>query len=136
MKKYLYIGLGGILGSNLRFLLSALIGQNLQYSMPFNTLIINITGCFLLGFFMTATRDYLKLSDNVKLFVSTGFIGSYTTFSTFMVELNSIVINKELILAIAYLLLSVVSGMIFLYLGVLSAGLFNKHFSKTEVRQP
>ncbi len=78
---FLIVGVGGILGSITRYLLSKAISRNFKRAFPFATFFINISGAFLLGIVSTSGAG-----SNIKLLLADGFLGAYTTFSTFMYE--------------------------------------------------
>ena len=85
MTKYLLlVSLGGALGAPSRFILSSLF----QNSFPFGTLIVNISGSFLIGVFAVSIKNFNILSEDIfKYFLMTGFLGSFTTFSAFSIEI-------------------------------------------------
>ena len=81
MKKYLYIGIGGFLGANVRFFIKSIYNGN--STIPFATFMINIIGSFLLALILTLCIKILNRKEHIKLSVTVGFLGSFTTFSTF-----------------------------------------------------
>ncbi len=85
MRLYLLISLGGALGTVTRFLLSDVAARVWGPSFPWGTLLVNATGCLLIGFFVTATEPGGRwtLPSDLRLAVSVGFCGGYTTFSAF-----------------------------------------------------
>ncbi|ABZ83761.1 crcb protein, putative [Heliomicrobium modesticaldum Ice1] len=84
---YLAVALGGFVGALLRFEIGHFFSSFVQQSgFPWGTLIINLTGCFTLSLFLTLTLDFVSINPNLRLGVSTGFLGAYTTFSTFALE--------------------------------------------------
>lgn len=127
MRKYLYIGLGGALGSLIRYLMSNFIASRARVNLPLNTFIINITGCLLLGFIMTLALEFVKMNTDLRLAVTTGFIGSYTTFSTFTNEMNAMLMNNKTVVFALYLLLSLGAGIVSIWLGTITA---RKYFSR------
>src|SRR5438105_2013506 len=81
----LVVGLGGFLGANARFFMGRWVSQKWGTAFPYGTFLINILGCFVLGLFATlATR--LVWSDTWKMLIAIGFVGAFTTFSTFEYE--------------------------------------------------
>lgn len=114
---YLYIGIGGMIGSMLRYGLSLLI-QNLYQSPAFTaTLFVNVIGCFFLGWLTSRTMEKNMFSPVAVKAIGTGVIGSFTTFSTFSVEVVELFINQGWIQAGMYLLISALSGFLFVSLG-------------------
>jgi CrcB protein len=74
--------IGGALGAMLRLAVKNISIGQYQGSFPLNTLIINISGSFVLAFFLTMTLEFFEFDADVRLGISTGFLGAYTTFST------------------------------------------------------
>jgi len=83
---FLWISLGAILGANARFVLSRWAARMLSSSFPYGTLIINVTGSFLLGLFLVWTSERVLADPKWRLLVAIGFCGSYTTFSSYAFE--------------------------------------------------
>ncbi|GIV78631.1 fluoride efflux transporter CrcB [Litorilinea aerophila] len=86
MNRFIWIGLGAILGANARYLVGVWAGSRFGADFPYGTLLVNITGSLLLGFLVTLSAGRLQLSPELRLFLAVGFFGSYTTFSSFAVE--------------------------------------------------
>jgi CrcB protein len=85
MQTILYISLGAILGANLRYFVAQQVGK-LAPAFPFGTLVINITGSFVLGFFLVWTTERVLADPRWRLLVAVGFCGGYTTFSSYAYE--------------------------------------------------
>ncbi|MFY9610208.1 MAG: fluoride efflux transporter CrcB [Blastocatellia bacterium] len=86
MTRYLVVAFGGALGAIARYWFSSLIGERFPTRFPLGTLIINVTGSFIIGFFLTLVTERLNIHPNWRLGVAVGFVGAYTTFSTFEYE--------------------------------------------------
>jgi CrcB protein len=86
MEKFLVISVGAILGANARYWLADWAAQKIGANLPYGTFIINVTGSLLLGFFLTLATERLLIDPRWRLLISVGFLGSYTTFSTFTYE--------------------------------------------------
>lgn len=82
----LWISIGAVVGANARYFLSRWIARNYSASFPYGTLIINITGSLVLGFFMAWTTERVLADPRWRLLVAIGFCGSYTTFSSYAFE--------------------------------------------------
>jgi CrcB protein len=85
-REALYIGLGGFLGANTRYLISRAALRWLAPGFPYGTLLINFTGSLLLGFFLIWTTERVLSPYNLRLFFAIGFCGAYTTFSSYSYE--------------------------------------------------
>ncbi len=85
MQAYLWISLGAVLGAGLRYLISR-TATAISISFPYGTLIINLTGSFLLGLFLVWTSERVLVDPRWRLFFAVGFCGSYTTFSSYAFE--------------------------------------------------
>lgn len=121
MKKYLLIGTGGALGAILRFMIKNINFYNYKEAIPLNTLIINLTGSFVLALVSTMALEGFKLDDDLKLAITTGFIGAYTTFSTMCKETVGLINHGLYFSAVSYIGFSAVFGLCFAYFGVIVA---------------
>ena len=83
---YLWIALGAVVGASARYFLSTFIARIVPSSFPYGTLIINITGSLLLGFFLAWTSERVLVDPRWRLLIAIGFCGSYTTFSSYAFE--------------------------------------------------
>ena len=81
-----WISLGAIAGANSRYFLSRWVARNFSAEFPWGTLLINITGSLVLGFFMAWTTERVLADPRWRLLIAIGFCGSYTTFSSYAVE--------------------------------------------------
>lgn len=114
--EYLLVGLGGTFGSLARYSLGKYISQKSTWVFPIGTFLINITGAILLG--VVSSRD---LNSNYYLFLAEGFLGAYTTFSTFMYEGFNLFQDKKKRNAFVYILSSLFLGVIGFYIGFKAA---------------
>ncbi len=85
IRNLLFVALGGGLGSVLRYLTSFWIGKSYSSAFPLGTFIINVLGCFVIGFLIGLSSKTL-LNEELRLLLVVGFCGGYTTFSTFSAE--------------------------------------------------
>ena len=86
MQAVLWISVGAILGANARYFLSRWVARTLSPDFPYGTLIINITGSFILAFFLVWTTERVLADPRWRLLVAIGFCGAYTTFSSYAFE--------------------------------------------------
>jgi len=129
--QYLVIGLGGALGSMLRFGLGGLIDTNVQKTgqiFPWGTIVVNITGCFVIGFIFTisASEGRIILSSLTRNFIMIGILGGYTTFSSFSLQTLTLAQDGQWWGAAANVLLSVVLCLAGVWLGAMLAGSLNQ----------
>ena len=114
----LWVGLGGFLGANARYLLGGWVSAKFGSLFPYGTFVINITGSFILGFFLAFAQDRAWVHPNWRLLFAVGFVGAYTTFSTFEYESMRLLQDGEFLLAAANLIGSVVTGAIAVLSGI------------------
>ncbi|MDR1544318.1 MAG: fluoride efflux transporter CrcB [Prevotellaceae bacterium] len=115
MKFILLIGTGSFFGGICRYLLSMVIIGN-KNSFPLNTLTVNVLGCFLIGIVFGFAGKF-NFSNETKLFLTTGFLGGFTTFSAFSNETFLLLKNGQIAFAVFYILLSVFVGLLATYTG-------------------
>jgi CrcB protein len=121
MRKYLYIGAGGFLGAILRMAIKDININMLNALLPWDTLLINVAGCFLISLFLTVCMEILEIDPDVRLGVVTGFLGAFTTFSSVCKEIITTIEQGHALLAITYLLVSVALGLAAIYFGIIAA---------------
>ncbi len=120
MTKYLMVGIGGALGSILRFWVGGYVSNRLGVRFPYGTFFINCTGSFLIGLVVTLLAERSHWSPNWRYLIPIGFIGGYTTFSTFELETFRNFQDGEVLIAGLNVALSVVIGFVSVWLGVIT----------------
>lgn len=121
MRTFLVIGIGGFLGATARYGVAVWIGQRWGKSFPLGTFVINITGSFLIGLLMSLLTERFMVNPQWRLFLVVGFLGAYTTFSTFEYETGALLRDGEWLFACANVVLSVLAGFVALKLGEILA---------------
>jgi CrcB protein len=106
------ISLGAIPGALSRYYITKLTVQWLGSGFPYGTFVINLTGAFVMGFFVTFTLDRSIASPDLRLLVAVGFLGSYTTFSTYVLDTKSLLATGNYQLSLFYWAGSAVLGVI------------------------
>jgi len=112
-----WVGLGGFIGANARYLLGGWISQRWGAVFPYGTFVINITGSFILGFFMAYASERPWVAPSARLLFAVGFVGAYTTFSTFEFETMRLLQERETFLAIMNIFGSVLTGIVAVFGG-------------------
>jgi CrcB protein len=118
--KYWMVGIGGFLGSVLRFWVGSLIGGRFGARFPFGTFVINVTGSFLAGMVVTVLATKAHWNANWRYLIPIGFIGGYTTFSTFEFETMRLVQNGQMLMATLNVTLSVAVGFVGVWAGMVA----------------
>jgi len=118
MEKFLLISAGAILGANARYWLADWIAQKWGTYFPMGTLLINISGSFLLGLLMTLATERWVIEPRWRLFLAVGFLGAYTTFSTYTYESFSLLAKGQWGAGFINLFGSTLSGLVAVGLGV------------------
>ena len=115
------IALGGALGAVSRFLLGNAVSKAVGSALPYGTFVINVIGCFAMGLLMTLIVDREILPAAWRLFLCVGFLGGFTTFSSFGYEALMMLTEGRLLAVLAYVGGSVALGLVAAGLGVLCA---------------
>jgi CrcB protein len=116
--KLAVIGLGGALGAVARYLVNFSPLSSMFQSFPLATFLINVSGSFAIGFLTIVFAEKFEVSDNVRAAVIVGFLGAFTTFSTFEYEILDLYSGKQTMTALLYVVLSVLVGFIGVVSGV------------------
>lgn len=111
MQKYLLIGLGGGLGSMARYWVSSTIGSRMGIRFPYGTLAVNLTACLVIGFTLTWLGERVEVNPAWRFMVAVGFIGAYSTFSTYEWETLQSLRSGAFLLAALYAGGSLVLGL-------------------------
>jgi CrcB protein len=124
MNRYLLISLGAILGANARYLTGLWAAERFGPNFPYGTLLVNVSGSFVLGFLIAALQGRLPLPSDLRFFLGVGFLGAFTTFSSFTVETLILLREGSVGLGVANLLINNCAGLAAALLGFWLAGRF------------
>jgi CrcB protein len=126
----LFVGIGGFLGANARYLLSTwltpALSDRFNWHLPYGTAFVNVTGSLLLAVFMGWAGSRADLSESVKLLIGTGFFGAYTTFSTYSNESIRLITDDNWRTGLGYIVVTNVLCLVGVVAGLLLA---NRLFS-------
>lgn len=121
----LAVSFGAIAGALSRYYLTIWFARHFSHGFPYATLVINLTGSFVMGLLTTLIIDRTFLiSPEIRLLIAVGFLGSYTTFSTYELDTMNLVRESNLFMAFLYWFGSATGGYLSLYLGSIVAKLF------------
>jgi CrcB protein len=117
LQKYFFIALGGSLGSIARFWVGSSVADRMGLKFPYGTFVINMTACLIIGVSLSVLNTRSELSQNWRFFLPIGFVGAYSTFSTFEYETLSTLQSGALSTAVLYVFLSLVLGLAAVWCG-------------------
>ncbi len=125
---YLFVALGGALGSMGRYAVSGLVAGGFGETFPWGTLVVNVVGSFIIGFFatLTAPDGRFFVGGTTRQFVMTGFCGGFTTFSSFSLQTMNLMNEGEWLYAGGNVVGSATLCLIFVWLGSVSAAALNQ----------
>jgi CrcB protein len=119
---YLLVGLGGFVGANARFVVARLVGAAFETKFPLGTFVINISGSFLLGVLGTIiAQKLMPSSEAMRLALGVGFLGAFTTFSTFEFETNALLEDGSWLTATTNMFASLFVGLLAVRAGIVLA---------------
>ena len=121
MQKYLLIAAGGALGSIARYWVGSTIGSRMGSRFPYGTLVVNLTACIIIGFSLTYLGKRVELSPAWRYLIPIGFIGAYSTFSTYEWETLTTLRSGAFALAGLYAVGSLLLGLAATWLGMVFA---------------
>ncbi len=122
--KWLLIAIGGALGSTARYGVGLTVQQWFGDRWPVGTFVVNLSGCFFIGFFLTLASERITLNPGWHYLVPVGFVGAYTTFSTFEYETFRLLQLGAGLRALSYVLASVIAGFFAVWLAALAVRRF------------
>ena len=113
----LWVGVAGFFGAVARYQLDSLISRHARGVFPWGTLVVNLTGCFLLGVLLTVSSGRLDANPALRTALTVGFVGAYTTFSTFSLQAVRLTEDGDVALALGYVAASVCIGLLAAWAG-------------------
>ena len=119
MLNYIFVSAGAAIGGALRYGISSYIQRHISVIFPYGTLVVNVVGTFILGIIMFYLNEKELIGNEFRLFLTVGFCGGFTTFSTFSYETLTLFRDSEFGLAIYNVLLNVVLCLVGIYLSYL-----------------
>ncbi len=125
LSKYVYIAVGGALGAIARFWVDSAVANRLGTKFPYGTFVINITACVLIGFSLTLMAKRTDLNPAWRFLIAIGFLGAYSTFSSYGWESVSMLRNGGFSMASLYAFGSLFLGLVAVWCGILIAENFS-----------
>ena len=119
MTKWFYLILGGSVGTVTRYLFSGFIYEIAGTRFPYGTLAVNLLGCFLAGFLVAIAEEKFLFSPDIRVLLFVGFLGAFTTFSTFILETANLIRDGQTFVALGNVLGSVLLGFLVFRLGII-----------------
>lgn len=123
MGKILAVAIGGGIGAALRYIVTFIANLHGGVTFPYGTVLVNIIGSFTIGLLMMYFQSRMDLSPLIKLFIITGILGGFTTFSTFNMELLTLIRTSQMALTFLYGGLNIIGAFIFCWLGIVAGEL-------------
>ena len=118
MVAILWVGMGGFLGSVLRYLVGGWVHRGLNSPwFPYGTLVVNLTGCLLIGLLAGLTESHQVINPEGRLFLFIGLLGGFTTFSTFAYETSTFLEDGQIVAASLNVGVQVIFGLVSVWLG-------------------
>ena len=113
-----WVAVGGAIGSAMRYGVNVLSPRVVGGEFPMHTMIVNIAGCFAMGAIVSLAAHRLSLSNELRLFLTTGILGGFTTFSAFALDFAVLVERRDFALGAIYLLASVILSLLAVFAGL------------------
>lgn len=122
--KVLYLAIAGVLGTLLRYWFGGLVQRAAGGVFPWGTFAVNMAGSFLFGLVWTLAEERLVISGQTRIILLVGFMGAFTTFSSFMYESGALMRDSQFMLAATNIALQNICGLVFLFLGFAAGRVF------------
>ncbi len=120
---YVWVGMGAIVGANARYVIGQILADRAGTDFPYGTMLVNITGSLVIGIVLTLLTEQFLVDPHWRLLLVVGFLGSYTTFSSYTYEALALVERSEWSPALLYMIGSNVAGLLTCYAGIMLARL-------------
>jgi CrcB protein len=117
LQRILLIGLAGLLGTLARYATSGFIAKRFGENFPTGTLVVNVVGCFLAGFLFYVLQERFLANELVRTVIMIGFLGGFTTFSSYGLQTFTLLRDGEVLLAVTNVVVSNVAGLLTVWLG-------------------
>ena len=125
MQKYLYIAIGGAVGAIARYWVGSEVSSRMGTKFPYGTFVINVSACIIIGFSITYLGMRVEINPAWRFLIPIGFVGAYSTFSTYEWETFSSLRTGAFLIAALYVVGSLLAGLIAVWGGSLLAGVLS-----------
>lgn len=115
------VAIGGAIGAAARYIISNWAANKMGTAFPYGTMVVNIGGCFIIGLFMTLATDRYIIQSHWRMLIAVGFLGGFTTFSSFSYETVMLMRNTGLFFGIENIFVNLIFGMAATWAGILIA---------------
>lgn len=119
MEKWIHLIIGGVLGTSARYAVTGAIHHAFGTKFPLGTLVVNLAGCFIVGFLAAGAGVKFNLSQEARILLVTGFCGAFTTFSALILETDHLFREGNVMPAVLNVAVSVAAGLVIFRLGML-----------------
>lgn len=116
--KFIYIAIAGAIGSLCRYGFTSIVHKFFSFTYPWGTLFVNLSGCLLAGAMFTLFDEYIQVSSQLRIAMFIGFLGAFTTFSTFILETIQLLRSSEYLLALINIFVHNILGLMFFIIGI------------------
>lgn len=121
MRQYYYIAIGGMMGAVLRVVFKNIQLWNKVGTLPYDTFLVNVIGSLFLALFLSLTVELFNFKVELRLGLTTGFLGAFTTFSTLCKEIANLLFQGQYTIAFLYMIITVVFGLFATWVGIFIA---------------
>lgn len=117
-QKFIFLALAGSAGTLSRYWLAGIVQNSIKTEFPLGSAVVNIVGCFVFGLLWAIAASRLNINPQIRLIIFVGFLGAFTTFSSFVFETNQLLHESQWLWAVGNLALQNILGIVFMIVGL------------------